>query len=621
MVRSDRVLDTRNGTGTNTGRLEPGETLSVGVPDASKAGAAAVVLNVTAANGASPGYVTAWSCDQPMPATSVLSFAGGRAVANLVVVEVGAEGVCFASSAAVDLIADMAGWFAGGTRPVPQRLVDTRAERAFLPANVERRIPAVTAAGLAPEASSAVVNVTVTQPQADGFVTVYPCGTSPNASTANFRRGEDVANLAFVALDRGDVCVWSSVATHVVVDSFGEMSATGDLRAQSPSRILDTRSAAEWPYGPPQSTSKVTLHVAGRGGVPNDAAAALLTITAVDGRGDGYVTVWPCDEEMPPTSTLNLWHNVVRSNLALVDLADADGTVCLQAWTSNHSPIDLLVDAVGWVTGGPARPEPPARHVPPAPPTAGVGTGAVGQATTSGGSAPTFDQVGPRGALRDMSGSALPCGTYTSVRFTSPVELSPCAYTFVDADIPKIVSRHAGYVGAGSTVSLSHSIVRTGVWFEDGGHDGWRAEWTLFDGGPAQAVRPSGPGTITIADSLLLTHGTPVNDPNIHTEAMQALKGAAVNATRVGFSVEPRWSGSFTPVTGVVNLSETSSSSILVDCEFGYYRHPGSWSQGGGYFSVYPGQATFVSPRIHAAPDAAWYQGRPPAKLSNAVYG
>ena len=48
-----------------------------------------------------------------------------------------------------------------------------------------------------------------------------------------------------------------------------------------------------------QSGQDLRLHVAGRGGVPNDAAAALLTITADGINGGGYVTAWPCDEAMP----------------------------------------------------------------------------------------------------------------------------------------------------------------------------------------------------------------------------------------------------------------------------------------------------------------------------------
>ncbi len=367
-IRPDRVLDTRHGVGASAGTVDPGERLTLSVPAAANAGASSVVLNLTAADAAAPGYVTAWPCADPRPATSVLNFTPDHATPNLIALKLPAGGLCFETSASVHLIGDVMGWFTGNgdfRGSSPNRLVDTRDESAPLAAGVERRVTVAGTPGIGGSAAAVAMNVTVTQPTADGYVVAYPCGTSPDASTVNFRRGEDVANLTFVALSGDDVCVRSSVTTHLILDTFGWSNGSGELRALPPARVLDTRQVGQWPYGPAQSTSTITLHVAGRGGVPKNAAAALVTITAVDGAGDGYVTVWPCDEEMPGTSTLNLWHNVVRSNLAMVDLAESDGTVCLQATTLNHSPIHLVVDAVGWTTGGPSRADPPA--VPPAP--------------------------------------------------------------------------------------------------------------------------------------------------------------------------------------------------------------------------------------------------------------
>jgi autotransporter family porin len=128
------------------------------------------------------------------------------------------------------------------------------------------------------------------------------------------------------------------------------------------------------------------LRVAGRGGVPNDAAAALVTITATGGTADGFVTAWPCDQPRPLASVLNLRPGLLRSNLALVRLADGDGTACLYAFTNDGSPVHLVADAVGWIPGGPMRAPPPAEpqpREPPQPPTGGsqhFGTLPVGSA-------------------------------------------------------------------------------------------------------------------------------------------------------------------------------------------------------------------------------------------------
>lgn len=250
-------------------------------------------------------------------------------------------------------------------------------------------------------------------------------------------------------------------------------------------------------------------------------------------------------------------------------------------------------------------------------------TGSSTSAPTPGAplaSVPTLSQVGPRGSLASRSGTALPCGTYQSVRFTSTVELSACQYTFIDADIPGMVSRYLGYVGPGPKVTFSHSVVRSGIWFEDGGHAGWTAEWTQFNSSGFQALRPKGPGTITITDSLVTSAGTPLDNPNIHTEAFQAMGGANVIATRVGFSIQPRWSGSFTPITAVFTFESgfDGAGSTLTDCEFGYLQPDGTWVRGGGHYAIYPAKASFVRPRIHASQSQAFYST--PVSLSDPVY-
>ena len=90
----------------------------------------------------------------------------------------------------------------------------------------------------------------------------------------------------------------------------------------------------------------MAVRVAGRGGVPNDAASALLTVTVANATGDGFVTAWPCDAPFPTASTINTWAGQLRSNQTLVKLA-ADGTACLQLTSLHGTPIDLVVDAVG----------------------------------------------------------------------------------------------------------------------------------------------------------------------------------------------------------------------------------------------------------------------------------
>ncbi|HEX6659532.1 MAG TPA: hypothetical protein VF065_15685, partial [Ilumatobacter sp.] len=331
---------------------------------AATAGATSVVLNLTADGANADGFVTAWPCNAPMPQTSILNFTPGHAVANMVALKLPSAGLCFQSSASVHLIGDLMGLLTGTgdfQGSTPNRLLDTRSG-AMLAANTERRIDVAGTTGISGSATIAALNFTVVTPVADGFVTVYACGSVPVASTVNFRAGEVVPNFTFAALSGGDVCFRSSVATHILVDSFGWSAGTGGLHGLQPSRVLDTRNFT-WSTGPARSGEDLRLRVAGRGGVPNDAAAALLTITVDSISGGGYVTAWPCDEPMPTASVVNLWNGTVRSNLALVKLSAETGEVCLRPTLYNGSSITLIADAVGWTPGGPARgpvPEPPA---------------------------------------------------------------------------------------------------------------------------------------------------------------------------------------------------------------------------------------------------------------------
>jgi len=227
------------------------------------------------------------------------------------------------------------------------------------------------------------------------------------------------------------------------------------------------------------------------------------------------------------------------------------------------------------------------------------------------GKVPALAMVGPRTTLTTSSAKSLLPGNYVGTRF-GVVSLQPGTFTFVDCEVSFDVQYPS------RTVTLDHCKVNGGVWFEGGGHAGWTIKASICDGGAGQALRPSGPGAITVTDSWLLTHGTST-DPalGIHTEALQLLAGADIIATRCGLSVEPRWNGTYTPITAVLNASAAGSNSTYVDCEFGYFDGT-SWSAGGGFFAIYPGQAAFTRPRIHHP--APWYNNVVPVKLTDPTY-
>ena len=113
----------------------------------------------------------------------------------------------------------------------PCRVVDTRDASLGGPSplagGVPRSFSLAGKCGTSPTASGLILNVTVTQPGAAGFVTVYPGGQGvPPTSTINFRANATRANTAIVRLGSGGVL--NAVAgqpagttVHLIIDIAG----------------------------------------------------------------------------------------------------------------------------------------------------------------------------------------------------------------------------------------------------------------------------------------------------------------------------------------------------------------------------------------------------------------
>jgi hypothetical protein len=239
-----RILDTRDGTGLQNGRqpgpLAAGEVLALqveGVGGMPADGARAITMNVTTADAAAAGYLTVFPCDTPRPTVSNLNFDPSMpAVANLVTVRVPADGqVCFFANQAVEVIADVQGYFAPGpgsefTPVTPVRVMDSRDGTGVEGRRVGpyrggevRKLQLGGTNGIPDEARAVLLNVTVTEAGGRGYVTVFPCGVArPLASNLNFVSGVDRANLVKVRMNAfGEVCFYSHVGTQIVVDLNG----------------------------------------------------------------------------------------------------------------------------------------------------------------------------------------------------------------------------------------------------------------------------------------------------------------------------------------------------------------------------------------------------------------
>jgi streptogramin lyase len=367
-----RVLDSRPAgpaVGPYRAPWAPGETRDVvvagvgGVP----ATASAVALNVTVTNTSAPGFATLWPAGQARPLASSLNWVRGETVANAVTALVGTAGrlsVLSAGSAA-DVIVDVVGYYTSGdagdglTLISPVRIQDSRpggpvAGRYATPwdGGTSRHISVRGIGGAPPDATAAVLNVTVTNTTDAGYLTVFPAGVdTPLASNLNWAAGETRPNLVTVPLgDDGEVAVFNAIGrADVIMDLVGWFStATGAaFHPVIPARVQDSRPAGPTvgPYASPWTSGlSRPVRLAGAGGVPVNADGALLNVTVTNTTGVGFVTVSPSGATQPLASSLNWGPGQTVPNAVPAKIGSG-GQVALAA---AGGTADVIVDVNGW---------------------------------------------------------------------------------------------------------------------------------------------------------------------------------------------------------------------------------------------------------------------------------
>ncbi len=398
-----RICDTRTGnpsglTGTaaqcNGHALKANTPLVItvagkfGVPS----GATAVVLNVTAVTAKGPGYLTVYPEGEKAPTASNVNFPAGGVVANLVEVGTGTGGkVSLVSNTTTDVVVDLEGYVeptttsgAGLYNPLasPARICDTRPgnpsgltgtaaqcngtkdQGTTLVANTPHPVRVDGVGGVPKTGVQAVVlNVTVTDPAAPGYLTAYPSGTPPTASNVNFGANETVPNRVIIPVSAtGTIDLVSNVSTNAIVDVSGWFSApsgTGSAFTPEPSpqRICDTRPGNPSGLTGPSAqcngatdkgttlgpNTTRTLNVRGLATVPTTATAVVLNVTAVTPTTATYLTVYPTGT--PPTvSDLNPSPGDIEANLVVATVS-SKGTVTVYNYAGD---VNVVVDVAGW---------------------------------------------------------------------------------------------------------------------------------------------------------------------------------------------------------------------------------------------------------------------------------
>ena len=367
-----RLLDTRFGA-----KLGPLGTTDVdllldlngqasGVP----AGAIAVVVNLTAVKPSVNTVMSLYPAGVARPVVSNLNPVAQDTVANLATVKVGAGNkiTLYNELGSTDAIVDVVGFYladngavGGGDRFVsqtPVRKLDTRVPTAGPTPLTAGEVRIV---DLGTTADAVMINLTVTNPTAGGYVAVYPEGvtTVPNISNANFVPGQTVGNLVVVKADAGKIKVINPTlgTLHVVIDLIGTFeldaaNATGAGRyvAIDPQRVYNSRDdVGETPLASGVTRDVNLLALLDKYPFEYQALMANLTVTSTNNLG--YLTAFPAAGTVPFVSNVNWTAQETRAN-QFVSGTDADGfTSFFHGAPANVTgSANFIVDVSGYFT-------------------------------------------------------------------------------------------------------------------------------------------------------------------------------------------------------------------------------------------------------------------------------
>ncbi len=241
----------------------------------------------------------------------------------------------------------------------PSRVLDTRNGTGARPGvvgageTIDLVLPG-TPAG----ATAAVLNVTATAATGTTVIRVYPQpaadGAPPLVSNLNVVSGGTVANLVVTRLGVGGAVRLhnGSATVHLIADLAGfyvDGGSGAGFSGRSPCRLLDTRGGQPLQAGQPRTLPLTgTCRDGGVSGVPADASAVVLNVTAVAPTANTFVTVYPGGTR-PIVSNLNPSRGQVVANQVVVRVEDLSDRVQLY---NNAGTTNIVVDLAGWYVPG-----------------------------------------------------------------------------------------------------------------------------------------------------------------------------------------------------------------------------------------------------------------------------
>jgi hypothetical protein len=404
-ISPERICDTRPGnpsglSGTALTQCEgkaPGPasvlTIQVAGLEGIPLSATAAAFSVTAVDPTASGYLSVFPAGGARPVVSNVNFtAGSYAVANLVTSSLSSDGEVsiYNYAGTTQVVVDVEGYFeneassssAGLFVPIsPERICDTRpgnpsglSGTALTQCEGKVASPGtplqvqVAGVGSVPASGveAAIVDITVIDPSSRGYVVASPAGgLPPLASNADYLPGEIMATSAVVALDAtGAMEVTASAGEPAIaldVEGYFTSAAANPpagasvlVPAASPARICDTRpgnpsglsgtALTQCEGKEPGPGADLPVQVAGLGGVPLGATAAVVNLTVTGATTASYLTAYPGGSSPPEASQLNWLAGDTVANLAVVGL----GTSGQMVLFNYAGYAQVVADVFGW---------------------------------------------------------------------------------------------------------------------------------------------------------------------------------------------------------------------------------------------------------------------------------
>ncbi|WP_157631646.1 hypothetical protein [Catelliglobosispora koreensis] len=214
--------------------------------------------------------------------------------------------------------------------------------------------------------SAVVLNVTVTEPDQAGHVTVYPGGEAkPTASALNYTRGWTGANSVTVKVGANGQVNFAVTGgkLHLIADVVGFYTASdykpvfqgaaGRVFTHEPGRLFDSRVddggqklvGGGW-FRLSLSYPEVNPHV----------RALIVNVTVTEPNGSGHLRLWNGASGPPDTSTLNYESGKTVPNFAIVPTSPCIVSGCdpslLMIGLYTNQTTHVIVDLVGFVDDG-----------------------------------------------------------------------------------------------------------------------------------------------------------------------------------------------------------------------------------------------------------------------------